>query len=175
MMKRDPLSFYIANTIKWLFLIILLLAALLPLVWLFFSSLRTNLELQISPFGWPQEFQWVNYIKALKMANLPRLFLNSILTAASAVLLNITVTSLASFILAREQFKGRDILYTILITGVLIPVIAFMVPYFTLITRVKLYNTLSAGICGGEYSGFHISYHRFYEEYPPGIGRGGHH
>ena len=144
MMKRDPLSFYIANTIKWLFLIILLLAALLPLVWLFFSSLRTNLELQISPFGWPQEFQWVNYIKALKMANLPRLFLNSILTAASAVLLNITVTSLASFILAREQFKGRDILYTILITGVLIPVIAFMVPYFTLITRVKLYNTLLA-------------------------------
>jgi raffinose/stachyose/melibiose transport system permease protein len=144
-MKRSPSSsFYVANTIKWLFLVILLLAALLPLIWLFFSSLRTNLELQISPFGWPEKFQWVNYIRALNMANLPRLFLNSILTAASAVLLNITVTSLASFIFAREQFKGRDILYTILITGILIPVIAFMVPYFTLITRMNLYNTLLA-------------------------------
>jgi raffinose/stachyose/melibiose transport system permease protein len=143
-MKRRPFSFYAANTIKWLFLVILLSAALLPLLWLFLSSLRTNLELQISPFGWPEKFQWVNYIKALKMANLPRLFLNSILTAASAVLLNITVTSLASFIFAREQFKGRDLLYTILITGILIPVIAFMVPYFTLITRIKLYNTLFA-------------------------------
>jgi raffinose/stachyose/melibiose transport system permease protein len=144
MMKRRPFFFYAAGTIKWLFLVVLLSAALLPLLWLFLSSLRTNLELQISPFGWPEKFQWVNYIKALKMANLPRLFLNSILTAAAAVLLNITVTSLASFILAREQFRGRDILYTILITGILIPVIAFMVPYFTLITRIKLYNTLFA-------------------------------
>jgi raffinose/stachyose/melibiose transport system permease protein len=144
MMKRRPFSYYLANTIKWLFLIILLLAAMLPLIWLLVSSLRTNLELQVSPFGWPGEFQWVNYITALKMANLPRLFLNSIIVAASAVLLNITATSLASFIFSREQFWGRDILYTVLITGVLIPVIAFMVPYFTLITRIKLYNTLFA-------------------------------
>jgi raffinose/stachyose/melibiose transport system permease protein len=144
MMKKYPYSYYIANTGKWLFLIILLLAALLPLVWLFISSLRTNLELQVSPFGWPGEFQWVNYITALKMANLPRLFLNSIIVAVSAVLLNIMATSLASFIFSREQFWGRDILYTVLITGVLIPVIAFMVPYFTFITRIKLYNTLFA-------------------------------
>jgi raffinose/stachyose/melibiose transport system permease protein len=143
-MKKHPSSYYIANTIKWLFLIILLLAALLPLIWLFISSLRTNLELQVSPFGWPKEYQLINYVNALKMANLPRLFLNSILVAVSAVLLNIMTTSLASFIFSREKFFGKDILYTILITGVLIPVIAFMVPYFTLITRIKLYNTLFA-------------------------------
>jgi raffinose/stachyose/melibiose transport system permease protein len=144
MMKAHTSSYFIANAAKWLFLIILLSAALLPLMWLFISSLRTNLELQVSPFGWPEKFQWINYIKALRMANLPRLLLNSIIAATSAVLLNITVTSLASFIFAREQFRGRDVFYTILITGILIPVIAFMVPYFTLITRIKLYNTLFA-------------------------------
>jgi raffinose/stachyose/melibiose transport system permease protein len=132
------------NALKWLFLIALLLAALLPLVWLLISSLRTNMELQISPFGWPQKIQWTNYLKALSMASLPRLFINSILTAAVAVFLNLAVTSLGSFIFAREQFRGRDLLYTILAAGVLIPVIAFMVPYFTLITRLKLYNTLFA-------------------------------
>ena len=143
-MKRNSFARVMWNTIKWLFLISLLLAALLPLVWLLISSLRTNLELQISPFGWPQKIQWINYLKALSMANLPRLFVNSILTAAVAVVLNLAVTSLGSFILAREQFRGRDVLYTILAAGVLIPVIAFMVPYFTLITRIKLYNTLFA-------------------------------
>jgi raffinose/stachyose/melibiose transport system permease protein len=143
-MKKHSPFYYISNAAKWVFLIILLLVALLPLIWLIISSLRTNLELQISPFGWPGEIQWVNYLKALRMADLPRLFLNSIIVAASAVLLNVTVTSLGSFIFSREQFSGRDILYTILITGVLIPVIAFMVPYFTLITRLRLYNTLFA-------------------------------
>jgi raffinose/stachyose/melibiose transport system permease protein len=39
---------------------------------------------------------------------------------------------------------GRDVIYTILTAGVLIPVIAFMVPYFTLITKMGLYNNLLA-------------------------------
>jgi raffinose/stachyose/melibiose transport system permease protein len=122
----------------------LLLAALLPLCWLFINSFRTNLELQVSPFGWPEKIQLGNYVKALQMANLPRLLVNSLVTASSAVLLNIIITSMAAFVLSRELFRGRDILHTILVSGVLIPVIAFLVPYFTLVTRIKLYNTLLA-------------------------------
>jgi len=143
MRKKLP-SYYAWNTLKWIFLAAMLLAALLPLGWLLISSLRTNLELQISPLGWPQKAQWGNYLKAISMGNLPRLFLNSILVAVFAVVLNIGVTSLAAFVLSREQFRGRDILHTILTAGVLIPIIAFMVPYFTLITRLKFYYTLLA-------------------------------
>ena len=137
-------SYYFGNAIKWIFLVTLLLAALLPMVWLLVSSLRTNLELQISPLGWPQKPQWSNYQKAISMANLPRLFVNSILVAVFAVSLNIMVTSLAAFVLSREQFRGREALYTLLTAGVLIPIIAFMVPYFTLITRLKVYDSLFA-------------------------------
>jgi len=129
---------------KWILLSTLLALAILPLVWLFISSLRTNLELQISPFGWPEKFQWVNYSKALHMANLPRLLLNSVIVAAMAVIVNTLVTSMAAFILSREHFKGRDVIYTILTAGVLVPVISFMVPYFSLITKTGLYNTLTA-------------------------------
>ena len=143
-MKTHNPAYYILNILKWLFLICLLSAALLPLCWLFISSFRTNLELQVSPFGWPAQFQTVNYVKALQMGQLPRLFLNSVIVASLAVCLNIAVTSLASFILAREFFKGRDLVHTILCAGVLIPVIAFMVPYFTLVTRSGLYNSLAA-------------------------------
>jgi raffinose/stachyose/melibiose transport system permease protein len=70
--------------------------------------------------------------------------LNSVTVAAFAVLINTLVTSMASFILAREVFKGRDLIYTIFTAGVLIPVISFMVPYFSLITKSGLYNTLTA-------------------------------
>jgi len=61
-----------------------------------------------------------------------------------AVIVNTLVTSMAAFILSREHFKGRDVIYTILTAGVLVPVISFMVPYFSLITKTGLYNTLTA-------------------------------
>lgn len=132
------------NIIKWFFLLILLTVALLPFLWVILSSLRTNFELQVSPFGLPKVPQWGNYLNALQMADLPRLLINSLLVATFTVILNSFVTSMASFVLSREYFKGRDVLYTLFTAGILIPVISFMVPYFTLITRVKLYNTLAA-------------------------------
>ncbi|MDT4761241.1 carbohydrate ABC transporter permease [Sphaerochaeta sp. PS] len=141
--KRTPLWIF-ANILKWILLGTLLGLSLLPLLWLFVSSLRTNLELQISPFGWPAKIQWVNYVKALSMASLPRLLLNSVVVAVCAVIVNSLVTSMAAFILSREHFKGRDVIYTILTAGVLVPVISFMVPYFSLITHTGLYNTLTA-------------------------------
>lgn len=120
------------------------LITVFPIVWLFISSLKTNLELQISPFSWPKVLQWTNYENALKMANLPSLFLHSLYVAFGAVFLNLLVTSMAGFVLAREQFWGRELVYTLLTAGVLVPIISFMVPYFTLITRVKLYDKLLA-------------------------------
>lgn len=144
MQNNKTTKWIISNTLKWVLLLSLLAVAILPLIWLFISSFRTNLELQTTPFGWPQKFQWVNYKKALAMASLPRLLLNSVIVAASTVILNSLVTAMGSFILAREHFKGRDVLYTILTAGVLVPVISFMVPYFSLITKSGLYNTLLA-------------------------------
>jgi len=143
-MREKLPSWYAWNTLKWIFLMVMLLAALLPLGWLLVSSLRTNLEIQTSPLGWPHKAQWGNYAKAISMGNLPRLFINSILVSLFAVVLNIAVTSLAGFVLSREQFRGRELLHTILTAGVLIPIIAFMVPYFTLITKIKFYDTLLA-------------------------------
>ncbi|MDD3059119.1 MAG: carbohydrate ABC transporter permease, partial [Sphaerochaeta sp.] len=99
---------------------------------------------QTNPFGWPKTMQWVNYAKALSMASLPRLLLNSVVVASCAVILNSAVTAMGAFILARERFKGRDVLYTLLTAGVLVPVISFMVPYFSFITKTGLYNTLLA-------------------------------
>jgi raffinose/stachyose/melibiose transport system permease protein len=83
-------------------------------------------------------------VNALSVANLPLLFMNSILVAAFTVLLNLAVAALASFVFAREQFWGRDFLYVMLTAGVLIPIISFLVPYFILINRIGLYNNLFA-------------------------------
>jgi len=134
----------IGSVFKWIVLGFFLLVALFPLFWLALSSLKTNIELQASPFTLPAVVQWVNYANALKLAGLVGLFLHSILVAAGAVSLNLVVTSLAGFVLARETFRGRDAIHTLLTAGVLIPIISFMVPYFSIITKTGLYDKLTA-------------------------------
>lgn len=144
MAKKNRITYFVAHSLKWLVLSSLLFVALFPIVWLFINSFRSNLELQITSFALPERWLVENYQKALQMASLPRLFLNSATAAGFAVLLNVLVSSLAGFVLSREVFKGRDLLYTVITAGVLIPIIAFLVPYFSLISRLGLYDTLLA-------------------------------
>lgn len=142
--KTKPMSVggAAALVLKWAFLIFFLVVALLPLVWLLVNSLKTNLELETAPFALPARPVFENYATALRTADLPRLFLHSIVVTLAAMALNLAVSTLASFTLARETFRGRDVIHTMLTACVLIPLIAFMVPYFTLVTRLKLYDSL---------------------------------
>lgn len=141
---RTRSSDVIFSVLKWIVLGFFLFIALFPLLWLGLSSLKTNIELQSSPFSLPAAVQWVNYLNALRMADLSALFTHSVLVAVGAVLLNLLVTSLAGFVLSRENFVGRDFIHTLLTAGVLVPIISFMVPYFSVVTRLGLYDKLSA-------------------------------
>ena len=144
MKKQNAVPGILVATAKWFLLAFFLAVALLPLIWLLINSFKTNLELQVSPFALPGTPTFENYRNAVAMADLPRLFLNSVLVAFGAVAVNIAACSAASFVLAREFFSGRDLIFTILSAGILIPIISFMVPYFTLISKAGLYDSLLA-------------------------------
>lgn len=130
------------SILKWVVLIFFLAVALLPFVWLLINSFKTNFELETAPLALPSRISFENYRNALATAELPRLFVNSILVSIGAVALNLIIAAMGGFVLARESFKGRDVIFTIVTAGVLIPIISFMVPYFMLITRAGLYDKL---------------------------------
>jgi raffinose/stachyose/melibiose transport system permease protein len=142
MASKKRLVAALVSTLKWSFLLAFLAVALLPLLWLVLNSFKTNLEMQISPFALPAAWNLDNYRSAIALSSLPRLFLNSVVVAVGSVVLNILVTSMAGFVLARETFRGREWIHTLLTAGILIPIIAFMVPYFTLVTRTGMYDKL---------------------------------
>ncbi len=133
------------NILKWTILGFFLIVALYPIIWLVLASLKeSNLELQQNPFGLPEKWMFINYYNAMVKAKLPTLFFNSIIVATFAVLLNLIVASMASFVISRERFKGKSIVYTIIIAGILLPIISFMIPYFSIIQKLKLYDSLIA-------------------------------
>lgn len=123
-------------------LLFFLLFTFIPLGWLVLSSFKTNFEFETNPFALPAVWQFGNYVKAIQISGLPRLFFNSIVVSSFSTMLNLLVTAMAAFVLSRLRFPFQNAILTTLTAGVLIPIIALMVPYFSIIRALGLYDTL---------------------------------
>ena len=129
------------NAIMWIILGFFLFYTISPLVWLVISSLKTNGELMGAPLALPKKLQFQNYINAFEVSGLGRLFLNSIIISITATILNVIVSSMASYAIARYDFKGKELIFTLISAGIMVPVSALMVPVFILIKNLGLYDT----------------------------------
>ncbi len=134
----------IAKTAKWAVLLFFLVFTFLPLLWLFITSFKTNFELLTSPLSLPATWQFQNYINAFQLSDLHLLFVHSVLVSFLSTGLNILVASMAAYVLSRYHFGFNNVILSILLAGILIPIIALMVPYFKLISRSGLYDSLMA-------------------------------
>jgi len=133
-----------AKTAKWIVLGFFFIFTFVPLIWLLISSFKTNLELQMRPFALPEVWQLTNYVNAVQISSLPRLFLNSVIVSSLSTILTLVVTSMAAFVFAREKFPLQQPLLSIILAGVLVPIIGLMAPYFRLINSLGLYDSLVA-------------------------------
>ncbi|MFP4211329.1 MAG: carbohydrate ABC transporter permease [Alkalispirochaeta sp.] len=133
-----------AQTAKWILLVVYLMIAVFPILWLTVSAFKTNFEIETSPFALPAVWQFQNFVNAVSISGLHQFFLNSIIVASLATAFNLFVTSLASFVIAREDFPLRKMIFTAITAGVLIPIVALMVPYYTIIVNLGIYDRLLA-------------------------------
>ena len=129
---------------KWIVLGFFLAFTFLPLLWLLVSSFKTDLELLSEPFRLPEAWQFQNYVKAFQLSDLHLLFLHSITVSFLSTGLTILVASMAAFVLSRFRFRLKNIILVVILAGVLIPIIALMVPYFKLVKSMGLYDRLLA-------------------------------
>jgi raffinose/stachyose/melibiose transport system permease protein len=143
-MILEKLKYVAVHTVKWAYLLFFLAVALLPLLWLFLSSFKTEAEFITQPLALPSVWQFQNYVNAVTVANMHVLFMNSIIVASVATLLNLLVTSMGAFVMSRERFHFRDGISNLIVSGVVMPIVAFMVPYLAIIRTLGLYDTRMA-------------------------------
>ena len=134
----------VAKTGKWIVLGFFLAFTFVPLLWLLVTSFKTDLELLTRPFSLPKEWKIQNYIKAFQLSDLHLLFLHSIIVSFLSTGLNILVASMAAFVLSRFNFRLKNVILSVILAGVLVPIIALMIPYFKLIKSMGLYDSLLA-------------------------------
>ncbi len=117
----------IANLICWIISIV----CLLPLVWLFYSSLKTKEEFLFDTLALPQSFYLDNYPRAFDIGDLWTAMGNSAVYA----IVNVAIVCLSALIVGyfvnRFNFKGKKFIYYTYMLGMLIPLYALLVPVFT--------------------------------------------
>lgn len=129
---------------KWFLILFFGIYTLFPLVWLFVTSLKTNAEYFDNPFSLPVVIQFQNYVNAFSQANLGRMIINSITVSVIATFINIMAAAMASYAISRFQFKGKEAIFAMFSAGVMVPLNALMVPYFTIFSRAGLLDSLNS-------------------------------
>ena len=126
----------------------------IPLYWVVISSLRTESEIfaYLTPINWetffPTKITFENLIGVWQSRFGPAIF-NSVFVAAMTVLLGLIVCSLAAFALAVLPFKGRGVLFAVIIVSFLIPFDAIALPLYNIMLGMGLQNTYAGIILPG--------------------------
>ena len=123
---------------------VLSLGAVVPLIWVISTSLKTKAQVSISPLGLPTEFLWQNYIQAWEVGRFSVYFKNSILVVVPTVAGILLLSLLAGYAFAMFSFRGKNILFVLFVAGLTIPIGVLVVPLFYEMLTLKLVNTLWA-------------------------------
>ncbi len=117
----------------------------LPWVWMLLSSLKSPEQLIAEPHrALPRDWQWGNYREAVTAMPYFLYLRNSLLLCGGSVLGTLMSCSLVAYGFARLQWRGRGLLFGILIATMLLPWHVTMVPRFLLLSKLGLYNSLWA-------------------------------
>ena len=90
-----------------------------------------------------------NYIEGIQSFNFATYLRNSVIVTIGATLLTLLVNSMAAFALAKYYFRGRTLIFLIMISTLMIPLSVVLVPVFLVITRVGWNNSLWGVIVPG--------------------------
>lgn len=140
--KRSERRQYIrVISMKWkniaihLVIVSIVIIVLVPIIWTFFTSVKTPVEIAQGTIL-PKEWHWENYKIALAQGGFPRKFLNSFIVAFVVTLGQVVTSAMAGYALARMQFKGRELIFTISISTMLLSEQIIIVPLY--LTLAKL-------------------------------------
>ena len=131
------------STLKYAILIVLCLIIMGPVLTAVLGSIRTTGEFSSAPFGLPQNgIQWQNYTDILGDGAFWNSLKNSLIITISVTFLNVALASMLAFVFSRIEFRGRSLLFNILMIGLLFPLVIAILPIFIEVRQLHLINSM---------------------------------
>lgn len=114
----------------------------LPFYWMVSTSFKTVAEVNRWPIVWtPGEFKWGNYVDVFRKTPFLRFLLNSLTIAVGGIVGSVISSSLAGFGFARLRFPGREPIFFINLTTLMLPAWVVIVPHFIMFSKVGWLDT----------------------------------
>lgn len=110
----------------------------IPLTFSVLGGFRTSQQLSANPVGLPDPWVWENYSFILRSGDFWRQVWNSTLIALLTAAIVLPAASLAAFVLARYNFRGREVVYALFTVGLLFPVAVAILPLFIVLRQAGL-------------------------------------
>ena len=133
-------------------LILVSLISVFPFIWLISTSLKGNSEniFAYPPVIIPQDFTFANYSGVWQRVDFIRYFVNSMVVAGGTVVLNLVLSAMAGYPLARMEFKGKKIVFFSVLSTIMIPFQAIMLPVYLITLKLHLVDSYgdTAGFIG---------------------------
>lgn len=127
------------------FVVLLAVVWVLPIVWVVAMSLKPNMELMRSTAGFlPIPFTTENFTNLLRLSSTPRWLFNSLLVATAMTVLTLLLSSTAGFAFARLEFPGKNVLFLLVLAGLMVPEQAVFIPLHAMFADWGLHNTHAA-------------------------------
>lgn len=118
---------------------------LLPFFWMVTTSFKVESEVLRMPPRWiPQNWQWINYIKAWNVAPFGRYFFNSFFMAITTTIGEVITTILAAYAFAKMHFFGKNTIFAVLLGTLMIPGQMLLIPNYVTITRLGWFDRYEA-------------------------------
>ncbi|HEX4298755.1 MAG TPA: ABC transporter permease subunit [Devosia sp.] len=113
-----------------------------PLLWVLVSSFKTTKEVLGSPFTWPANWNFDNYVSAWTSAGIGTYFVNTVIVVTSALVIVMILGAMCAYVLARYEFRGNKLIYYAMLAGLAFPIFLAIVPLFFVLQWFHIGNTL---------------------------------
>jgi multiple sugar transport system permease protein len=105
---------------------------------------------------WPSEWRWSNFTLPFKEAPFARYYLNSVVVGVSVTLLNVITCTLAGYSFAKFDYRGRNVLFFLVLATLMIPLEVIYVPLYALVFKLGWVNSFAGLIIPSGTSAFGI-------------------
>lgn len=122
-------------------LIIYAVIVIYPMFWTIMSSFKTTAEFYKSVWALPEELHFENFVNAWKRAKLGWNIVNSILVVGASLILTDILAAMLAYVTSRYKFRGSNLLSSLFIMGMFMPLVMGTIPQFLNLQKIGLYDT----------------------------------
>lgn len=112
-----------------------------PMVWLIYTSFKSDQEIFFSPWTLPATPQWDNFRRGWFDARIGEFFLNSFIVVLPSLAGILFLSSMTAYVLARFPFPGNRVLFYTFLAGMLFPTFLALIPLFFLVRNLGMSST----------------------------------